>query len=101
MAIMRARMPLPRIEVHQHLWPEAYVAALARRTEPPALRRSAGADWLLRLARGPEAPLALAPQDPATRIDVLRADGVDRALLCLSTPLGIETLPRAEAQPLL
>ena len=28
-------------------------------------------------------------------------DGLDRALLCLSSPLGIESLPRAQAQPLL
>src|SRR3954469_8527922 len=93
--IMRAPMPLPRVDVHQHLWPEPFVAALARRTGAPALRRSGG-ERLLRLAGEPEAPLDLAPQDPAARIETLRADGVDRALLCLSSPLGIETLPRAE-----
>src|SRR3954452_24728901 len=97
---MRARMPLPRIDVHQHLWPEPFVAALARRTEPPALRRS-GTEWRLRLAGEPDAPLDLRPSDPAVRAEALRADGVDVALLCLSSPLGIETLPRAEAQPLL
>jgi 6-methylsalicylate decarboxylase len=100
MAIMRVRMPLPHIDVHQHLWPEPFVAALARRTEPPALHRR-GTGWVLRLAGEPEAPLDLGPQDPAARAETLRADGVDRALLCLSSPLGIEALPRREAQPLL
>jgi 6-methylsalicylate decarboxylase len=98
--VMRARMPPPRIDVHQHLWPEPFVAALASRTEPPALGR-AGREWRLRLAGEPEAPLDLAPQDPATRLAALQADGVDRALVCLSSPLGIETLPRAQAEPLL
>jgi hypothetical protein len=93
-------MPLPRVDVHQHLWPEPFVAALARRTDAPALRRSGG-EWLLRLAGEPEAPLDLAPQAPAARRATLAADGVDRALICLSSPLGIETLPRAEAEPLL
>jgi hypothetical protein len=41
-----------------------------------------------------------APHDAALCRDALRADGIDRALLCISSPLGIETLPRAEAQPL-
>jgi 6-methylsalicylate decarboxylase len=100
MDIMSARMPLPRIDAHQHLWPEPFVAALARRSEPPAMRRSGG-EWLLHLAGEPEAPLDLAPQDPSTRVETLREDGVDRALLCLSSPLGIETLPRADAEPLL
>src|SRR3954471_7066094 len=98
MVIMRRPMPPPRVHVHQHLWPEPFVAALARRADAPALRRSGG-EWLLRLAGEPEAPLALAPQDPGARAATLHADGVDRALLCLSSPLGIETLPRAEAQP--
>ena len=29
---------LPAVDVHQHLWPEAFVAALSRRPEPPCLR---------------------------------------------------------------
>jgi 6-methylsalicylate decarboxylase len=93
-------MPLPRIDVHQHLWPEEFVAALERRTRPPALRRTTRGLTLL-LAGEPEAPFDPSAHDPERRRGALRVDGVDRALLCLSTPLGIETLPRAEAQPLL
>jgi hypothetical protein len=91
---------MPRLDIHQHLWPEPFVAALERRTAPPALRR-AGATATLLLAGEPHSPFDAGPHDAAPRLDDLRADGVDRALLCLSCPLGIEGLPRAEAQPLL
>src|SRR5919197_5473288 len=93
-------MPLPRIDIHQHLWPEPFLDALARRSEPPFLRRTRGGPTLV-LAGEPEAPFDPGPHDPARRLGELRADGVDRALLCMSTPLGVEALPRAEAQPLL
>jgi len=43
----------------------------------------------------------LASEAPARRAELVRGDGLDRALLCLSSPLGIESLPRAQAQPLL
>jgi 6-methylsalicylate decarboxylase len=91
---------LPRLDVHQHLWPEPFVAALARRREPPALRRTRDG-FVLRLAGEAEALLELASSDPAARRATLAADGVDRALLCLSSPLGIEALPADEAHPLL
>ena len=93
-------MPAHRIDVHQHLWPEPFLAALERRAEPPLLRRC-GDGMTLVLAGEPAAPFHAAPHDPGRRRAALRADGVDRALVCLSSPLGIEALPRAEAQPLL
>src|SRR3954447_24475341 len=94
-------MPLPRIDVHQHLWPEPFVAALRRRT-PPALRPAEGGDGeRLILAGEPDSSFDPAPHDAGRRRAELRADGVDRALLCLSSPLGVEALPRAEARPLL
>ena len=91
---------MARIDIHQHVWPEPFVAALARRTAPPALRRD-GATTTLVLSGEPDSPFDAAPHDAARRRDDLRADDVDRALVCMSCPLGIETLPRAEAQPLL
>ena len=93
-------MSLPRFDVHQHLWPEPFLAALERRTEPPCLRRSR-AGLTLVLAGEPEAPFDPAPHDPAHRRDEIRGDGVDRVLVCMSSPLGVETLPRAQAQPVL
>ena len=57
-------MSLPRFDVHQHLWPEPFLAALERRTEPPCLRRSRDGLTLV-LAGEPEAPFDPAPHDPA------------------------------------
>src|SRR3954468_166875 len=39
--------------------------------------------------------------DPQARAELVERDGVDRALICLSSVLGIETLPPLEARPLL
>ena len=88
------------LDVHQHLWPEALIAALARRTSPPRLQR-AGAGWSLRVAGEPPHPFDPADHDPDARAACVRADGIDLALVALSSPLGIEALPGEEAAPLL
>jgi predicted TIM-barrel fold metal-dependent hydrolase len=88
------------VDIHQHLWPEPLLAALERRHEPPMLRRS-GAEWTLRLAGEPEAPVDPGDHDPDRRAALAEADGVGRVLIALSVPLGIEALPPREAEPLL
>lgn len=88
------------MDVHQHLWPEALIAALARRRTPPRLYRSGG-DWMLRLTGERACRIDLDDHDPDARAAAVHADGMDRALICLSSPLGIETLPAEEAGPLL
>ena len=60
-----------------------------------------GAGWALALQGEPEGPVDLADHDPDARAALVRADGLDRALVAPSTPLGIEELPAGEAQPLL
>jgi predicted TIM-barrel fold metal-dependent hydrolase len=89
-----------RIDVHQHLWSEPLVAALEARSELPFVRREHG---LTVLFLGGERPcvLDMASEQPAARAELLDRDGVDRALICLSSPLGIESLARAQSQPLL
>ena len=57
--------------------------------------------WALRVRGEPETALDLSDHDPGGRAALLAADGVDRALVAPSTPLGIEALPAAEAEPLL
>ncbi|HEX4363368.1 MAG TPA: amidohydrolase family protein [Solirubrobacteraceae bacterium] len=89
-----------RTDVHQHLWPEALITALTWRREPPLVRRSGDA-WVLRLRGEPEYRFALADHDPVARVASLAGDGVQRALVAISSPLGIEGLPRDEAEPLL
>lgn len=89
-----------RIDVHQHLWPEGLIAALARRGRPPLVRRRDG-HWVLRLEGEPDWPFDLAAHDPVARAATVAEDGMDMALVALSSPLGIETLPPDEAEELL
>jgi hypothetical protein len=91
---------MPAIDIHQHLWPESLLSALSRRHEPPMLVRH-GSDWTLRLRGEPEAPVDLADHDPDRRAALARVDGLDRALVAPSVPLGIEALAADEAEPLL
>ena len=86
-------------DVHQHLWPEPLLAALARRSRPPLLRRD-GRGWILRIAGEPEWPVDLADHDVARRARLVEDDGLDRALVALSSPLGVEALPGDEARVL-
>jgi hypothetical protein len=88
------------IDIHQHLWPEPLLRALSLRHAPPRLVRHASG-WVVRLHGEPEAPLDLADHEPDRRAALVRADGLDRALVAPSVPLGIEALPADEAEPLL
>src|SRR4051794_31646557 len=87
-------------DVHQHLWPEGFVGALARRRVAPCARRD-GRGWVVRVPGEPDSPFGPAAHDPAIRAAGLRACGLEHALLCMSTPLGVEALPEDEARPLL
>jgi hypothetical protein len=89
-----------RIDVHQHLWPESLIAELARRRKPPRLRRRRQG-WVAVVAGEPDSPFNFVDHDPGRRSELVRADGLDRAYVALSSPLGIEALPPDEAQPLL
>jgi 6-methylsalicylate decarboxylase len=88
------------VDVHQHLLGEPLVEALARRTAAPALvRRREG--WTFKVAAEPDSVLSFEATDADLRRSALAQDGVDRALVALSTALGIESLPAEEALPLL
>ena len=87
-------------DVHQHLWSETLLGLLAARTRPPLLRR-VGREWALRIDGEPEATVELAAHDPEIRARDVRDAGIERALVCASSPLGIEALPPEEAAPLL
>jgi len=89
-----------QIDVHQHLWPEPLLAELARRRGAPRLRRRREG-WVVEVPGEPDASVELADHDPDRRVDLLRADGLDRAYVALSSPLGIEALPPDAARPLL
>ena len=86
----------PAIDVHQHLWPDGLIEALRARRGPPRLR-----GWTLELAGEPDCPVDPAWHDVDARAAQAVADGLDVALVSLSSPLGIETLPAEEAGELL
>jgi hypothetical protein len=89
-----------RVDIHQHLWPERLIDELSRRDRPPMVRRS-GARWKLRLAGEPDHLFDLGQHDAALRARELAEEEIDRTVISLSTPLGIEGLPKDEAEPLL
>jgi 6-methylsalicylate decarboxylase len=89
-----------QIDVHQHLWPEPLVAELARRREAPRLRRRRDG-WVVEVRGEPAATVDLADHDPDGRAHQVRADGLDRAYVSLSSALGIEALAPDAARPLL
>jgi predicted TIM-barrel fold metal-dependent hydrolase len=91
---------MPRVDIHQHLWPEQLIDELSRRDRPPFIRK-AGARWRLRIEGEPEHLFDLSQHDASLRARLLRGKGLDRAVISLSTPLGIERLPADEAEPLL
>src|SRR4029077_106968 len=91
---------MPRIDVHQHLWTEALADALAQRTEHPFVRSDHGLRVLFVAGERPYV-IDLADEAPSHRAALVELDGLDGALLSLSSALGIESLPRDQAVPLL
>jgi hypothetical protein len=85
-----------KIDVHQHLWTEPLVQALATRSELPFVRRESGLTVLYLAGERPYV-IDLSSEAPAHRAALVELDGLDRALVCLSSPLGIEWLPREQA----
>jgi hypothetical protein len=84
------------VDIHQHVWPRAMIEELRRRAQPPRL-----AGWTL-FTSG-ERPFEVSPADHdiAKRAAQAALDGLDVALIGISSPLGIEYLPPEEATPLL
>ena len=84
------------VDIHQHVWPGAMIEELRRRAQPPRLE-----GWTL-LTSG-ERPFEVTPadHDVSKRAAQAACDGLDLALISLSSPLGIEYLPPEQAVPLL
>jgi 6-methylsalicylate decarboxylase len=89
-----------KIDVHQHLWTDELVEALAARHEFPFVARENGLTVLYLAGERPYV-IDLASEAPQQRASLVERDGLDRALLCISSPLGIECLPREQARPLI
>ncbi|HEV7585147.1 MAG TPA: hypothetical protein VGO14_05145 [Solirubrobacteraceae bacterium] len=89
-----------KIDVHQHLWTEPLVQALAERGDLPFVRRESGLTVLYLAGERPYV-IDLREEDGARRASLVERDGLDRALLCLSSALGIEWLAGPESRALL
>ena len=80
-------------DVHQHLWPEGVLRVLERRGSSPRARWE-GERWRIDLPGEPSFHVDPRDHDLDAREDALT---VDRALLALSSPVGVEDLPPRDA----
>jgi hypothetical protein len=87
-------------DIHQHLWPEGVLRALAARADPPYARWENGC-WTIALAGEPAFRIDPADHDPQDRADAVTGLGLDRALVALSSAIGIEALPARESLPII
>jgi hypothetical protein len=89
-----------RVDVHQHIWTTPLLEALATRARLPFVRRSEGATVLHCAGERPYR-IDVDAEMPSHRQALLRTDGVDLALVALSSPVGIEALPRRDSLELI
>ena len=87
-------------DLHQHVWTEALLDALAARDQLPFVRRH---DGVCILYAAGETPWAIdeRSQTRDARERLLDTDRADRAVIALSSPIGIETLPAGQARALI
>src|SRR5580704_17248540 len=89
-----AASQLGRVDVHQHMWLPELVEALRVRSRPPYV-----VGCTLHLDGEPDYQIVPAEQQPQRRAALDPA--LSMIVLSLSSPLGMESLPSAEARPLL
>ena len=89
-----------RADVHQHVWTEALIDALAARSSAPRVVRSDG-EAILEAGGEPSYVIRLGAESPAKRLALVDQDGLDLAVVAISSPIGIEALPRDQATGLI
>lgn len=89
-----------RLDVHQHIWTAPLLEVLSARRTPPLVRRSNG---LIVLHSVGEQPYVIdaGAEVVRERARLVREDGLDLALIAISSPIGIEALPRESALELI
>jgi len=89
-----------RVDIHQHIWTTPLLDALARRDCHPFVRRD---DGLCVLHLAGELPCVIdeLAESAAPRTRLLEIDGVERAAVAISSPIGIETLAPDQAHGLI
>jgi len=89
-----------QVDVHQHIWTEPLLDALAARRSLPFVARENG---LTIVHCAGESPYIIdtSNETPARRAKLVHDDGLDLAAIALSCPIGVETLPREQASELI
>lgn len=82
-------------DLHQHFWPEGFVAELRARSTPPCL----DAQNTLAIHEG-RFPVDLLDLDVGNRIARLDRDGIDVAVMSLQPTIGVDALPDSERRAL-
>lgn len=88
-------------DLHQHAWPEPFLAALSARTDGPRTRVEADGSWRLLLPGEPDCVLGECEIDLHRREGALFAAGIDRALLVPPLAIGVDGLDPDESRGLL
>lgn len=89
-----------RLDVHQHIWTAPLLARLRARETLPLVRVSDGLTVVHSAAEQPYV-IDVASRAPERRATLARRDGLDRVLIAISSPVGIEALPRDSALELI
>ena len=89
-----------QFDLHQHLWTEPFLDALAARRELPFVRREHGVTVVHSAGESPYV-VDTSGETPEVRARLVHEDGLDRAAIALSSPIGVEVLPRADAAALI
>ena len=76
---------MPTVDMHQHLWPEPFLEALARRKRPPRLTGT-----VLELVGERSIDIDLGAHDLETRLALLDRSEIDVAVVSLQPTLGID-----------
>jgi 6-methylsalicylate decarboxylase len=88
------------VDLHQHIWTAPLLDALAARDAFPFLRREHELTVLYSAGEQPYL-IDVDAESPERRAALVRSDGLDLAVIAPSSPIGIETLPREEANELI
>ena len=86
------RLVASSYDVHQHLWPDSVLRVLETRASVPRAVWRRNGRWEIRLEAEPAFEIDPADHEPHARVERLAGQGVDRALVAMSSPVGAEVL---------
>lgn len=92
--------PMMRVDVHQHIWTRPLLERLSARETLPLVRNHNGLTMVHCAAEQPYV-IDLAGEEVERRTALVAQDELDLALIAISSPIGIESLPRDDALDLI